>query len=117
MSTLADLIARVRVAGITGNLTPDLAREVLGELEGRLSFEERRTARDAALRAAAAKLPQGLPSTERARQLHGLLSAAARRSRPVPANLDTLEGCLSAALSSNTKIPGWRQIWNVLEDM
>jgi len=117
VSDLTDLAARVRVASVTGTMTPELARDLLAELHKRQSHEARLAERNRALRAAGALLGAGLKSTERAKQLHALLSAAQRSTRQAPPDLNTLDGCISAALHACPKVPGARQLWNVLEGL
>lgn len=57
---LGDLMARVKVAGVTEQMTPDLARSILAELRRRAEPAERRELRDELLRRAAEQL-EGTP--------------------------------------------------------
>lgn len=113
MSQLEDVLARVRVAGVSGKMTPDLARAVLAELVRRAQPGERHAIRNSFLRRAAEQLPGG--PWERARALEREVRAA-RMTRIAPADPGAVRALVLQALEIDPNTPnGWRQLLRILD--
>ncbi|MCY1077409.1 hypothetical protein [Archangium lansingense] len=106
-------MARVRVSGVTGTMTPDLAREVLTELGRRAQPSERHDLRNALIRRAAEQLPGGL--WEKAKRLEHEVKAA-RASRSAAADASSVRALVLQALEIDPGTPrGWRQLLRIID--
>ncbi|MFE8600240.1 hypothetical protein [Archangium violaceum] len=113
MSQLADVLARVRVAGASGIMTPDLARAVLVELMKRAQPGERHAVRNGFLRRAAEQIPGG--TWERARKLEQEVRAA-RMTRIAPTDPGAVRALVLQALEIDPGTPSsWRQLLRILD--
>ncbi|WNG25814.1 hypothetical protein F0U62_18675 [Cystobacter fuscus] len=115
MADLPELMARLRVASVTGSLSPDLARELLLELSSRADRAERRELRDERLRAAGALLP-GSPY-ERSRELAARVARLGALHHAAPGGADMVRSLVLEALEIDPETPrGWRQLLRIIDE-
>ncbi len=107
-------MSRVRVASVTGAMTPDLARELLAELGRRAAPAERHDIRNELLRQAA-QLVTGTVYAK-ARRLEQEATAAKARRRSPDADVDGVRSLVERALEVDPEMPcGWRQMLRILD--
>jgi hypothetical protein len=81
MPSTAEMLARLRVAALTGHLPADVAEWVLERLEDPEQGDDHRQRRDATMRALAASIPG--TTWARARRLHRRFGVSHRQARRI----------------------------------
>lgn len=110
---LAALLARVRVARVSGTMTPELAEELLAELSERASASERQRERNRLLRDAAALVSGSLHA--KARRLESEVRAARVGRRSPGDDVDGVRPLVWDAFRVDPSMPaGWRQMLRII---
>jgi hypothetical protein len=107
-------MARVRVASVTGAMTPELADELLAELSERARPSERHEVRNQLLRDAAALVSGSLFA--KAKRLESEVRAARAGRRSPGDDLDGVRPLVREAHRIDPDMPaGWRQLLRILD--
>ncbi|WNG37877.1 hypothetical protein F0U61_32495 [Archangium violaceum] len=107
-------MSRVRVAGVTGAITPDLAAAVVAELGRRAGAAERSDIRNELLRQAA-ELVSGTRYAKAKRLEREALAAKSGR-RAADADVDGVRPLVERALEVDPEMPtSWRQMERILD--
>ena len=113
MRDLGALMARVRVASVSGTMTPELAAELLAELSDRARPSERADARNQLLREAAGKVSGSLFAKAKRLESEALAARVGRRSPG-----DDLDGVRPLVWEAHRVDPdmpaGWRQLMRII---
>lgn len=114
MSRLESLLVRVRVAGDTGVMSPELAAEIQAELRRRALPAERAEVRNAQLRKAADLLPG--TAYQKAKGLAKVIQSLEGVRCPLPDGRGTARDLVIDALQIDPETPqSARQIFRILE--
>jgi hypothetical protein len=110
---LGALMARVRVASVSGTMTPELAAELLEELSDRARPSERADARNQLLREAAGKVSGSLHA--KAKRLESEARAARAGRRSPGDDVDGVRPLVWEAHRVDPDMPaGWRQLMRII---
>ena len=116
MLDLGSLLTRVRVAGVTGQMTPDLAQALLDELRRRAAPNERHAVRNQLLREAAGLISGTLYAKAKRLAAEAGVVTSSRPSPIGPAD-DGVRALVRQALTIDPDMPtSWRQQLRILEE-